>query len=313
VAAWRMKCRGQNSCGWEWNIGLDGRNPNSPPKCPRCRKSNRIPAEAFTGRHQAAAGPAARGVSRPATALASRRTEPSRPVQPQRHEPGQPEAAGNEALFRLLGQLAGGLIAGKPGMLAGDAVGTLAGKARQPITERVLEGVIIPPGRPGTDLVPAAQGRKRAPKPPPKDRMLAPACRGCRGEPKRAATWPRSSWQLELSEEAVAAGLPFLLELCGNHVRQVPQEAITVLRRWEGGRWVLDPPAPILVAPARCNCGSAYDPALPGVCPCGRAAFRPSGGSSPAGSHAAGLVARPAPNPTIEQSGVYRRALAHAG
>jgi hypothetical protein len=313
VAAWRMKCKGRNSCGWEWKIELDGRNPDSPPKCPMCRKSNRIPAEAFTGMHQAAAGTTARRVSRPAAALASRRAEPSHPVQPQRHEPAQAEPAGNEALFRLVGQLAGGLIAGKPGALAGGAVGALADRARQPVTERALEGVVIPPQRPGSDLVPAAQWRTRDPKPPSPKRARGPVCGGCRAAPKQAATWTRATWQLELSQEAVAAGLPWRLEVCSRHVRQVPREAIVVLRQWVNGRWVLVPRVAAPAPSAWCRCGHAHDPSRPGVCPCGRAAFKSSGGSSPAGSQAAALAARPAPNPTIEQSGVYRRALAHAG
>jgi len=128
---------------------------------------------------------------------------------------------------------------------------------------RVVEGVVIPPSRlpverdPATVVPPDLDGKqplrarlklpgqRRQPEPEhgghvvPRDGKLAPPCGACRNEPRRAATWTAASWQVELWPWAVAAGFPGVLELCGNHVRQVPAELIAVRRRWERGGWVL--------------------------------------------------------------------------
>jgi hypothetical protein len=38
----------RSGCGWTWNAALTGA-PGSPVKCPRCRKSKRIPRQAWGG------------------------------------------------------------------------------------------------------------------------------------------------------------------------------------------------------------------------------------------------------------------------
>ena len=69
----------------------------------------------------------------------------------------------------------------------------------------------------------------------PRDAKLAPPCGACRSEARRSPVWTRASWQVELTAAAIAAGLPGLLEVCGNHVRQVPAELVAVRRRWKPG------------------------------------------------------------------------------
>jgi len=183
---------------------------------------------------------------------------------------------------------------------------------RRPTGEPVPEGFVVSPARPGEGMVPAEPGRKRGTRPPAPGQIPAPTCRGCRAEPRRAARWSRAAWQLELSPEAVSAGLPGVLELCGSHVRHVPREAIVVLRRWQAGRWLLVPRIVFPAASAWCQvCGGAYDPGLSAACPCGRVAFISSGGTSPAGSPAAPPAGRPSPNPTAALSGVYRQVARH--
>ena len=127
----------------------------------------------------------------------------------------------------------------------------------------VLTGTVIPPDRspvvrdPTAPAQPAApdldgkQPLRAGPKLPkaaksqpehgfgqhlvPRDAKLAPPCGGCRSEARRSPVWTRAAWQVELTAAAVAAGLPGVLELCGNHVRQVPGELVAVRRRWEPG------------------------------------------------------------------------------
>jgi hypothetical protein len=37
-----LACGGPKGCGWQWEVD-DGHNPDSPVKCPRCRKSKKVP------------------------------------------------------------------------------------------------------------------------------------------------------------------------------------------------------------------------------------------------------------------------------
>jgi len=135
--------------------------------------------------------------------------------------------------------------------------------------EAVLTGTVIPPSRllperdPAASAPPGLDGKKplraklklpgrweRQPDPGygghlvPQDAKLAPPCGGCRNGERRAPTWTRASWRLELTAAAVAEGFPAVLDLCGNHVRQVPAELVAVRRRWGRGGWVLAREAP---------------------------------------------------------------------
>jgi hypothetical protein len=164
-----------------------------------------------------------------------------------------------------------------PVFLAADAARMAEGIGRMLARHRpgsalpdalVVDGVVIPPSRlpaerdPATALPPDLDGKqpqrarlklpgqRRQPAPEhgssvvPRDGKFAPPCGACRNEPRRAATWMAASSQVELWPWAVAAGFPAVLELCGNHVRQVPAELIAVRRRWERGGWVLIRDAP---------------------------------------------------------------------
>lgn len=141
--------------------------------------------------------------------------------------------------------------------MAGHREPTARRQPAGPAGDRVLDGTVIPPqSAPAISPGPGLAGKQsltakplarpeRQPGPEhgshlvPQDWKLGPPCVGCRAGPRRAATWTRASWQIEMLVEAVAIGFPAVLQLCGNHVRQVPAEAVAARRRWEHGKWVL--------------------------------------------------------------------------
>ena len=261
AAMWPLKCTGKGGCGNEWKQ-LFTSDPSVPGRCPRCGKTKKIPQEGWRwlAAQRAAAPPPAPRPQAGQRFGAGRVSGDFRgPDEPPRHaivaedEEDQAQPAGPVFLAAGAARMAEGigrmLARQRPGLALPDA--------------RVVEGVVIPPSRLPVGRDPAAvvppdldgkqplrarlrlSGQRREPEPEhgshvvPRDAKFAPVCGACRNEPRRAATWTAASSQLELWPWAVAAGFPAVLELCGNHVRQVPAELIAVRRGWERGGWVL--------------------------------------------------------------------------
>jgi hypothetical protein len=206
---WPMRCEGKNSCRWVWDQPLT-EAARMPVHCPRCRKTRRVPPQAWGAEPR----PVVRFRRSPARRKAATRADPPAALI------AGPEAADLDP-WQLVAETISNLIGGGPP----------AGRALEPTA-------VIPPSWPqapwaGQDverprpLVPRLlTGRQREPELDWLGTVPQAArwCAACRAERKRAL----AKYQAELT---VA---PFAADLCGTCLarlwREVPQ-VVTVGRR----------------------------------------------------------------------------------
>jgi hypothetical protein len=212
TGTWPLACSG---CGWTWNAELTGA-PGSPVKCPRCRKSKRIPKQAWGAQR-----PAARFGMSAARRRSGGRADRAPALLGEPEEPDGQAGADLELWQR-----------------AAESIVSLFGAGQQP-AERVLEPTtVVPPARPGAAgddlradrprgpvlMSPRRRQRRSGPDWPGVLPSAARWCASCRAERKRTA----AKYQAEL---AVA---PFAADLCGTCLarlwREVP-EAVALARR----------------------------------------------------------------------------------
>jgi hypothetical protein len=160
--SWPMRCKGKGSCGYPWQQPLT-ESARRPVHCPRCRKSQRVPAEAWRG---VPSSPAARP-SR-SSAVAVRAQPVQRPPQPRRVAvvDDEDQATDNGERVSLVAQFAGGLVGDRPGARAAGMAAEAVSGFRQ--RDRVvLQGEVLPTD---ADDAPAASaalpGWLRGSKPP---------------------------------------------------------------------------------------------------------------------------------------------------
>jgi hypothetical protein len=176
VPIWPMACEGKDSCGNQWDQPLT-EAARSPVHCPRCGKTRRVPKRAWGEARR----PARFSVS-PARQRPSGRVDRAPALLPEPEEPDGQAGAELELWQR-----------------AAESVVSLLGGGQQ-AAGQVLAGVVIEPGRPGSDVAVAAPGRRREPPAPrrgraanrvrvpdgpgsPANRVRGPVCGGCRADP----------------------------------------------------------------------------------------------------------------------------------
>jgi hypothetical protein len=254
----------------------------------------------------------------PATVEVRRPRPAPRQVQPEHQMLAEDNGASRGDMAVMLAQLVGGLVAGKPGAVAGGTAAAMAVRAKELRAGRVVEGVVIPPGGLAEDEpAPAAPRRWRHVAEPVLGGALQPAagrsCDMCQFEDRRTQRgyWPAARYEAELRAASRHHAL-----LCGNCLRQLGAQGVVIHARElpDAG-----PPRPGEIrrpavlrdgaaGAAWCSrCGFERDPLVPDACPCGRRAWvsRGSGGAGRAGSRLPLPASRPSPNRVLVSSRVY--------
>jgi hypothetical protein len=236
-------------------------------------------------------------------------------VQPERQVLAEDDGASRGDMAVMLAQLLGGLVAGKPGAVAGGTAAAVAVRAKELRAGRVVEGVVILPGEPAETE--AAPRRRRHRAELAFGGALQPAagraCDMCQFDDRRTQRgyWPAARYEAELRAAERHHAL-----LCGNCLRQLEAQGVVICSRELPDA---SPPRPGEIrrpavlrggaaGAAWCGrCGSERDPVVPDACPCGRRAWvsRGNGGAGRAGSRLQLPASRPSPNRGLVSPRVY--------